>query len=78
MAADITGTDRPQQRIAHRVQHHITVGVGQQPLFVRHRHPAQHAGANPAKSVYIKTMSNADHDGSLNDESGCACRRPFC
>ena len=61
VAADVAGPDGPQQGIAHRMQHHVAIGVGQQPLLIGHCHPAQHAGADPAKLVYVKTMTDSHH-----------------
>ena len=60
-AAYVTGAYGAKQGIAHRVQYHITVGVGQQALLIGYRDATQHAGANPAKLVHVKTMSNSHH-----------------
>ncbi|MNT08253.1 hypothetical protein D3C72_1429890 [compost metagenome] len=61
VTADVTGAYGPQQGIAHRMQHDVAVGVGQQALLIGYRDATQHAGANPAKLVHVKTMSNSHH-----------------
>lgn len=58
MLADVAQRRSAKQGIAQGVQQHVTVGVGQQAVFVGDTHPAQGNEITVAETVHIVAVAN--------------------
>ena len=59
MTTDIPCPDCAEQGITERMDQHIAIRVGHQPLSVRNAYAAKHHGAARAESMNIVTMPDA-------------------
>ena len=51
--------DRAEERVGQRVQAHVRVGMAEQGLIMRHRHPAQHHLVAVAEPMHVEAETGA-------------------
>ena len=59
VAADVARADRAEERVGQRVQAHVRVGMAEQGLIMRHRHPAQHHLVAVAEPMHVEAEAGA-------------------
>ncbi|MNI89281.1 hypothetical protein D3C73_1466660 [compost metagenome] len=63
--ADITQRRSTQQSVAQGVQHHVAIGMGQQPEPVRNAHPTQGDEIAFREAVHIVAVANTHKKNAL-------------